>query len=78
MTGDPKKPKHPRDTNQLAKSVVDLATGDAEPPTESPQAAAGRKGGSKGGAARALALSAEERTEIARKAARARWKQEDD
>lgn len=25
-----KKPKRPRDTNQLAKSIVDLATGDAD------------------------------------------------
>jgi len=34
---------------------------------------AGRKGGKKGGAARAKALSATERKEIARKAAETRW-----
>lgn len=35
---------------------------------------AGRKGGKKGGKARAEALSAKKRKEIAKKAARARWK----
>lgn len=46
----------------------------ATPPN--PHAAAlGRLGGLKGGPARARALSAARRTEIARAAARARWKQ---
>ena len=35
--------------------------------------ALGRKGGKKGGLARAAALTAERRTEIARKAVQARW-----
>jgi hypothetical protein len=39
-----------------------------------PKAAAGRKGGLKGGKARAAKLIPEERSEAARKAARARWK----
>jgi hypothetical protein len=59
-----KKPKRPRDTNQLAKNIVDIATGDgnAVPPSESPQKDAtavslGRRGGLKGGKARADKLS---------------------
>jgi hypothetical protein len=45
-------------------------------PTVKDQAALGlgRKGGKKGGRARAKSLSAKKRTAIARKAARARWK----
>jgi hypothetical protein len=66
------RPKRPRDTNQLAKLIVDLATGEAsEPP---PKAEGQRKGGLRGGAARASALTAEQRSEIARVAASARWK----
>ncbi|MDR2209591.1 MAG: hypothetical protein LBE22_11685 [Azoarcus sp.] len=66
------------DLNQLAKRIVDEAMGDApktKPPSEKNQAAVelGRLGGIKGGAARAKKLSAEERSEIARKAAKARW-----
>jgi len=73
------KPKRPRDTNQLAKFITDLATGEVElPKTEDgkdPAAVAlGRKGGLKGGKARADSLSAEQRSEIAKKAAKARWR----
>lgn len=73
------KPKRPRDTNQLAKFIVDLATGEAElPRTEDgkdPAAVAlGRKGGLKGGKARAAKMTPERRAEIAKKAAVARWK----
>ncbi len=74
-----KKPKRPRDTNQLAKSIVDLSTGQAaeETPEDSgkdPAAVAlGRKGGLKGGKARAAKLSPEERQRIAKIAAHARW-----
>lgn len=72
------KPKRPRDTNQLAKRIVDLSTGQAEEedPDEGKDPAAvalGRKGGLKGGKARAKKLSAEQRKEIAKKAAAARW-----
>jgi hypothetical protein len=75
--------KQPRDMNQLAKAVVDLATDEAttEPITETERpiknAAAvelGRLGGRKGGAARAQSLSAKRRQEIARIAAQARWR----
>lgn len=72
------KPKRPRDANQLAKSVVDLATGDAEEEApnkgKDPAAVAlGRKGGLKGGKARAESLTPERRSDIAKKAAEARW-----
>lgn len=73
-----KKSKLPKDTNQKAKSIVDLATGQSEG-TESTEdvksaaAALGRLGGLKGGPARAKALSAKKRSEIAKKAAAARW-----
>jgi len=75
----PKSPKRPRDTNQLAKFIVDLATGETEVPKaddgKDPAAVSlGRRGGLKGGKARADRLSAERRKEIAEKAAMARWK----
>ena len=62
---------------QLAKLIGDIATGEVQNsplPPETPATAARRKGGLKGGKARAKRLSAEERRAIARKAARARWK----
>jgi hypothetical protein len=74
-----KKKKHPADINKLAKSIVDLATGEnQEEENESSQknphaVALGRLGGKKGGKARAEKLSKEERSRIARDAAKARW-----
>lgn len=65
--------KRPRDTNQLAKAIVDQATSEEPEAQESPKAAAGRKGGLKGGKARAESLSAARRRAIARSAANARW-----
>lgn len=64
--------------NQLAKRIVDEATGEAEktlPPKEKNKAAQelGRLGGKKGGKARAEALTPEQRSEIAKKAAQKRW-----
>lgn len=71
--------KRPRDPNQLGKLIVDLATGEAKDPDpdEGKSAAAvelGRKGGLKGGKARAAKMTPEERSESARRAAQARWK----
>ncbi|MER9369042.1 MULTISPECIES: histone H1 [unclassified Mesorhizobium] len=66
-----KHPKRPRDANQLAKSIVDLATGETE--DKKPLASA-RKGGLIGSKARLKALTPEQRSEIARTAAAARWK----
>lgn len=73
------KAKRPRDANQLAKFIADLATGELELPKtdegKDPAAVAlGRKGGLKGGKARADKLSAKRRAAIAKKAAAARWK----
>ena len=61
------------DLNQLAARLVKQAT-DPDEPTETAAQTNGRIGGLKGGKARAKRLSAEERSEIARKAAQARWK----
>lgn len=71
--------KRPRDVNALAKLIADVATGNAELPKtnggKDPAAVAlGRKGGLKGGKARAASLSARQRVEIAKKAAASRWK----
>lgn len=70
--------KRPRDPNQLAKLIVDIATGEVEDTDpdagKNPAAVAlGRKGGLKGGKARAEKMTAEERSAAARKAAAARW-----
>jgi len=66
------------DPNVTAFNVVQEATAEEEPeapPEKNPAAVAlGRLGGLKGGKARAKALTPEQRSEIAQKAARARWK----
>ena len=67
-------PRRPRDTNQLAKLIVDLATGEM---SEAEKAAGQVKGGRLGGKNRAAALSPEQRSEIARVAAEVRWKKSD-
>ena len=82
-----KQPKRPRDLNQRAASTVARATGEeSDSGPESVQApdptaeerhnaavALGRLGGKKGGPARAKKMTAEQRSESARKAAQARW-----
>jgi hypothetical protein len=70
--------KRPTDPNALAKQLVEEATGQAPSvdPDEGKDPAAvalGRKGGLKGGKARAARLTPEQRQEAARKAAQARW-----
>ena len=72
--------KRPRDLNELAASIVADATSEEpeqpEPdaPSKNPAAVElGRLGGQKGGRVRATRLTPEQRSEIARKAARARW-----
>lgn len=67
--------KAPSDPNQLAAFIVEQAIGQpAEKPEKNPAAVSlGRLGGLKGGKARAQSLSSEERSEIAKKAAVARW-----
>jgi len=67
-----KKPNRTPDVNQLAASIVARTTnGNAKNPAA---VALGKLGGLKGGPARAAALSAARRKEIARKAAAKRWK----
>ena len=72
------KPKRPRDVNQRAKLIVDIAIREVEDenPDEgkNPNAVAlGKLGGKKGGKARAEKLTPEKKREIARRAAKARW-----
>ncbi len=78
MLSGMQKPKRPRDPNQLGKLIVDLSVGDADDsknmPDDSGKDPAAMALGKKGGKARAKALSAKKRAEIARKAAKARWK----
>jgi len=69
-----KRSKKPADLNRLAAAIVGEATDEVSPEEESPKSRAGRLGGRKGGKARASRMSAEERSEAARKAAEARWK----
>ena len=78
----PPKPKRPRDPNELAKQIVDEATGQADPPEPEPEkdpaaVELGRRGGKKGGKARAAKLTRKQRQEIARKAAKTRWSKQE-
>lgn len=72
-----KKGPRPKDINLLAARLVAEATGEAEPEKDDgkdPAAVSlGRRGGLKGGKARAAALSKKKRSDIAKKAAKARW-----
>jgi hypothetical protein len=70
-------PKRPRDPNQLAKSIIDIATGQQPSPVDERDPAAVAMG-KKGGKARAENLTAEQRSEIAKAAAATRWKKTDD
>ena len=69
-----KQSKKPADLNRLAAAIVGEATDETPQKPESQQARAGRKGGVKGGRARAESLSPERRREIAKAAAETRWK----
>ncbi len=80
---DRSRKKRPRDPNQLGKLIVDLSVGEAGESAPKPKpedggkdpaaVSLGRRGGLKGGKARATSLSAKRRKEIARKAAESRW-----
>lgn len=67
--------KRPRDPAQLAKLMIDIASGGVEdgPKVVEPGKEYAQKGGLKGGPARAAKLAPERRAEIAQKAAKARW-----
>ena len=63
-----------KDFSQIAFNVAQIATGEAPKPQPlTGKKADSRKGGLKGGKARADKLTAEERSEIAKKAAQKRW-----
>lgn len=70
--------KRPCDPAQLAKRIVDIATGEVEdrPPTPEEQGKdpAAVAMGRKGGAARAASMDQKRRKEIAKKAAEKRWR----
>lgn len=83
-----KRPKRPRDTNQLAKFIVDRSVGEVQDDPKAANAprvpkppkglseymsALGKRGGQASGAKRMTNLSDEQRQSIALKAARARW-----
>jgi hypothetical protein len=78
MAKGPKGERRPADVNKRAVMIAKIATGEIEDVTASPESegkdpaavALGRKGGQ----ARAAALGKRKRSEIARKAAKTRWK----
>jgi len=73
------KKKPPADLNELAAYIVDEATAEDDDPPKNPAAVAlGRLGGLKGGKVRMARLTPEERSALARKAARARWGKKDE
>lgn len=76
MTGKP--PKRPRDPNQLAKLMIDIATGEGAQVERTANEARAAKAGAVGGPARAKALTPQQRSEIASVAAQARWKKKVD
>jgi hypothetical protein len=81
------KKSKPTDISQLARAIVEEATGESltqqglpKEPTKEPArkknpaaVALGKLGGKKGGIARRDTLTSEQRKAIAQKAARARW-----
>ena len=84
-----KRKKKDHDFSVTAFRVMQEATGEPQTPQEPEQPemtveersaaakALGRRGGQKGGPARAAKLTAEQRSEIAKKAAQARWRSEE-
>ncbi len=69
-----KRPKRPRDPNQLGKLIVDLSVGEEQ--EASPDAGKNQEAvalGKRGGEARAKSLSSKKRKEIAKRAASKRW-----
>lgn len=78
-----KSKRPPRDVNQWARHLVEQSTAEPEhdaPPLIAPaalsayMAALGRKGGKKGGKRRLVTMTPDERSAVALKAARSRWK----
>jgi hypothetical protein len=72
----PKRSRKPADFNQMGFAIIREATDPDYDPYQGKNPAAvelGRLGGKKGGKARAAKLSPAERSEIAKRAAAARW-----
>lgn len=78
MPRGPKGEKRPADVVSNAVHVMRIATGEIDDhiptPEEQGKDPAAAALGRKGGAARAKSMSAKKRAEIARKAAKSRWK----
>lgn len=83
------KKERDREPQEIARSILDAVVPNAEPVEEPPNeeqpreknpaaVALGRLGGKKGGPARAAKLTKEQRSEIAKKAAAARWKKKEE
>jgi hypothetical protein len=68
----PKHPKRPRDPSRLAKMLVDVASGEIK--ESAPESRSAAEIGAKGGRARAMRLTPDQRAEAASLAAQARWR----
>ena len=77
MPKGPHGEKRPADPNQLAKLVIEIATGEISEPEKTALEKRARAGGAKGGPARSAALTPEQRAKIAKAAATVRWKKSD-
>jgi hypothetical protein len=73
MPRGPKGERRPADVIGAAIMVAKIATGEIKDTKNDPATELHRKGGFKGGKARATTLTAERRSEIARVAAKKRW-----
>lgn len=79
MPKGPQGQKRPADVIGAAITVAKIATGEATetPATDANAVKRGKAGGAKGGSSRAVKLTPQQRKEIARIAASARWKKSD-
>jgi hypothetical protein len=73
MPKGPEGQKRPADTIHRAVMVARIATGEVEDNATPADKAHHSRGGKKGGAARAVKLTPEQRSEIAKRAAAKRW-----
>jgi hypothetical protein len=77
MPKGPQGQKRPADVIGNAVHVMRIATGEVTEtlkPKDAAAVARGKSGGAKGGPARAAKLTSSEKSKIAKKAAKARWK----
>lgn len=76
MPKGPKGEKRPGDVIGAAIKVAKIATGEIEDETDEKPASAAAELGRRGGKARAEKMTAERRAEIARQAAKSRWRKD--